>query len=129
MSRVSLGFVALCFAALSFAACGSTLALTPLNASPRPLSAIDPAAVQMFTSGVPTRPFVEVALLEVQQTGAASLDDSSRVLGKLRVAAARHGCDGVILNDSANSTIGSSRTVHTLVGYRATCIVFAASNP
>lgn len=107
-------------------ACGSTLALTPLNASPRALAPLEPDSVEMFTSSLPNRPYVEVALLEVQQTGAASFDSSSDVLIKLRRVAAKHGCEGVILNGSANSTLGNAQNVQTLVGYRGTCIVFTA---
>lgn len=109
---------------LMASACGTTLHYQPLNTSPRALLEVDPDAVTIFTTSKPKRRFVEVGLIEGQQTGAASFDDSTAVLNKMRREAGRRGCDGLVLLGSDDAVVGNQHLTTTLSGYRATCIVY-----
>lgn len=105
----------------------------PLNSAPHPLKPREPAAVEIFTTGPPTRPFVEVALIEARQAGF----DEAPVFGELRSRAGAIGCEGLVLLRSNDSVVGSivsslpsaegsfiSGYTETLHGYRATCIAW-----
>jgi hypothetical protein len=131
--------------------CGPTINQNRLNAPPRPMTPRQPLAVEMFTTRVPDRPYVEVAMIETQQ-GALSPETPSEIFDILRERAAEMGCDGVVLlgaNDAvvsdsttitnespgvrlpgqiytppsttSSSTTTSTRTLH---GYRGTCIMW-----
>jgi hypothetical protein len=109
--------------------CGTTVQFTPTNPPPRPLTSRPAESVQVFTASRPDQPFVEVGLLEAQQSSALSLDQRPDVMQKMRVEAARMGCDGIILlgaNDQVQGSIDPKYggSVNTLQGYRATCIMF-----
>jgi hypothetical protein len=124
--------------ALGVALLGSACATTvinshSLNPAPHPLKAREAAAVEVFTTGPPTRPFVEVALIEARQAGF----DEAPVFGELRSRAGVIGCEGLVLLGSNDSVVGSivstlpsaegsfiSGYTETLHGYRATCIVW-----
>jgi len=112
----------------SLLGCGTSIEYMPLNAPPRPMSARPIDTVEVFTTQRPSRPFVEVGMLEARQASAYSVDSSSKVLRELVNAAARRGCDAVVLMGSSDSVVGSSNqyggSVKTLHGYRATCVVY-----
>ncbi len=114
--------------ALVLVGCGTTVRVTPTNTPPTPLRAKRADEVPVFSAATPSRPFVEVALLEAQQESAYSTDDQTAVIAELRKRAGTYGCDALIMNGSADTVVGSSSngngTVSTLKGYRATCIVW-----
>jgi hypothetical protein len=110
------------------AACGTTTSFTPTNTPPRPMSARAPETVEVFTSGQPDRPYVEVGMLEAQQSSEFSSDNMSEIVSALRTEAAKKGCDGLIVTGSndavtGNVTDGDGYTT-TLKGYRGACIMF-----
>ena len=88
-------------------------------------------SVEIFTTGAPTRPYVETALIEARQGG-----DEGAVFTDLRARAGALGCDGLVLLGSSDSVegltlgFGSNETnqitgyTETLHGYRATCIAW-----
>ncbi len=108
------------------AACGTTISAVPTNHPVRPMTPRDPMSVEVVTTGVPPRPFVEVAYLEAQQQSEYSLDAAPEVMTKMRERAAALGCDALILGGANDAVVGSSTngTGHTstLRGYRGTCI-------
>jgi len=108
--------------------CGTSIEYTPLNAPPRPMAARPVGSVEIFTTQAPSRPFVEVGLLEARQASAYSVDSTSQVMRELVNAAARRGCDAVVVMGSSDSVVGSSNqvggSVKTLHGYRATCVLY-----
>jgi hypothetical protein len=48
-------------------ACGINAEFIPLNSPPRALTPRAPDQVEMFSAAMPSRPFVEVGTIEVQQ--------------------------------------------------------------
>lgn len=100
----------------------------PLNAAPHAMAPRPPEKVAMFQTVLPDRPYVEVANIEVQ-----SASDAASVMDRLRQEAGEHGCEGLILIGTKDSTtITANRNMVTSTqntGFRATCIVFKDSPP
>jgi hypothetical protein len=106
-----------------------------LNASPRPLHEREPGSVTVFTTGAPSRPFVEVALIESRREWGTA-PSAQEIFQRMRVAAAKAGCDGLVLLGEANVVSGliwpvigsqgpeTNGSIETLEGYRAACIVW-----
>jgi hypothetical protein len=123
-----------CLAALLLAAgCGTSIQATAINPSPYPLAARPPMSVELFTSGPPARPYVDVALLEAEATSSLSTDRTPEMLSALRARGAQLGCDGIVLGgmSSRDPSLGDAET--WLVehprgrnGVYATCIVYTA---
>jgi hypothetical protein len=97
---------------------------TPPHAMrPRPAS-----QVEVFQTGIPSRPYVEVGYLEVQ----AQTNDPEFLIDQLREEAGERGCEGIVFianNDSTSThaTItGTGAAVRTTKnkGYRAVCIAY-----
>jgi hypothetical protein len=126
--------------------CGTSIGVTPLNTSPRPLQARAPGDVEVFTTSAPPYSYVDVAYLEAEQSSEMSSDDMPEFIAKLRVRAAEIGCDGLILGGQTNrETVSWSDVTHdvadalskkpletpenygqpvNLRGLTATCIVY-----
>jgi hypothetical protein len=113
---------------LLLTACGTRVDFIPTNAPPRPLQPRPAAAVEVYTSQQPARPYVELGLVEARQESTLSLDDSAAVVAELREEAGEIGCEGIIVlgaNDSVAGQISNgSGLVQTLKGYRATCFQY-----
>jgi hypothetical protein len=114
---------------LVVAACGTSISAVRTNRPIRAMVSRDPMAVEMFTSGNPQRPYVEVAYIEAQQESDVSLDAAPDVMNKMRESAGQLGCDALIVggpNDAVvGSTFGGTGHSKTLRGYRGTCIQWA----
>jgi hypothetical protein len=126
---------------VAVAGCGTTINYVPLNNSPRPMAPRPPQSVEMFTTGRPDRPFVEVAAIEAQQQP-NSIDTVDVIYAKMRDTAARVGCDGLVIVSASDTPVTSMQTYtiggapgmapttgmmfnsRTLKGYRAACIMF-----
>ncbi|HET6613297.1 MAG TPA: hypothetical protein VFG83_14970 [Kofleriaceae bacterium] len=120
---------ALILATGALCACGGTTThFTQTNLSPVPMHARDPASVQVFMASRPQRPFVEVGIVEAQQSSRYSRDDMRRVVWALREEAARRGCDGLIIVGNNNAVVGGTYKGYggtsTLKGYRGACIMY-----
>ena len=105
--------------------CGTTIQTTAINPAPRPLAARSPDTVELFTTGAPPRPHVDVALLEAEQDSSYSLDDTAAMLAKLRERGAAMGCDALVfhgLSSYSEELIGDQ--VQSRKGVYATCIVY-----
>jgi hypothetical protein len=111
---------------LFVAACGTTITAIPTNRPLRAMTPRDPMSVEMFTSGLPPRPYVEVAYLEAQQESDMSFDRAPTVMTKMREEAAKIGCDGLIIGGANDAVVGSTfrgnGSTTTLRGYRGTCV-------
>jgi hypothetical protein len=112
---------------LSIAAvgCGTFVTYTPLNRTPRPLAPRPAASVELFSSAAPSRPHVDVALLEVEQN---DRQGNAVMVQTLRERAGTMGCDAVFIvgtreRDGSRYDLG----FRTLT---ATCIVYTdGANP
>lgn len=87
----------------------------------------------MFTTGRPTRPFVDVAFLEAEQRSGYSGHDTPEMLAILRDRGAKMGCDAVVLGGlSARSTgdtgveVLLSDNAPDRKGIYATCIMYTS---
>lgn len=124
-------------AALLFtAACGASVTRTDLNAPPRPMAARHPATVELFTSGAPMRPHVDVAVLEAEESSSFSRADTRDLIVALRDRAASMGCDGVVISGATSRDPGVNDKESWLVeqprgrkGLFATCIVYSDAPP
>jgi hypothetical protein len=119
---------------LVVSSCGTFVTETYLNGSPATVVPRSPQSVQIYTSGPPSRPHTDVALLEVEQTRGLNEQGRPLMLDRLRTRAAQLGCDAVVVGgirerDGAQPGSGfdlldpGSTTLH------ATCIMFADSKP
>ncbi len=121
-----------CILVSSMSACGTKVSFTPTNIPPHPMTARPIQSVQVFTTAVPNQPYVEVGVIEARQASAYSSGGQTKILNAMRTQAAQYGCDGLVINGTANSVEGSGSTsngsgsssVRTLKGFRGTCIVF-----
>jgi hypothetical protein len=109
---------------LLLSACGPWVSATALNPSPRMLSSRSAKSVDVYSSGPPARPHVDVALLEVGK-GDDGSSGTSEMIERLRQKAADMGCDGVVVGGMTTRTADvhvpfdfGDRTIH------ATCIVY-----
>lgn len=114
--------------------CGTFVESTPLNAPPRPMIPREPESVEVYSSSAPTRPHVDVALLEVTQTDSFNEQSAALMLRRLREKAGEMGCDAVFISgrserdgeplDSDFALLDpGSRSLH------ATCMVYTGAVP
>jgi len=112
---------------MTIAACGSSIRATEINSAPRPLAARTPESVEVFTSGAPMRPHMDLAYYEAQQASEFSSDDTREFIVKIRAAAAQRGCDGVVvggITHETTRTIFDEHQARSNKGMTATCIVY-----
>ena len=108
--------------------CGTTMMITKLNNSPRPLEQRTPESVDIFVTGKPEKPYIEISLITSQQASEFSIDDTPQIIQKMRLEAAKQGCDALIISGQNDATEGSTRggtgSVTTLKGFHGACIVY-----
>jgi hypothetical protein len=110
--------------------CGGTfVTMTPVNLPPHPMVPRSPESVEIFTSGPPAAPHVDVALLEVEQTHSYNEQGTDLMIRRLREVAAAHGCDAVSLGGVSEHAGAPKGTALALVDRdattrQATCIVY-----
>jgi len=117
---------------LLVAACGTTVQWVPTNASPRPLAPRHPSTVEVWTTGVPDRPYTEVGIITARQSSEMSLDEMPEIINELRTEAARIGCDAVAIQGKNDKVVGhgssargtGSSYTSTLEGYWGACLVY-----
>jgi hypothetical protein len=117
----------LCLFLLCGAACGTELNYIETARPPRNLFVRGPEQVEVFMTSKPTRPFVELGMIESQQES-LSLDDAQAVVAKMREFAGECGCDALVIfagNDTTKTSGGKDFTSsRTLKGYRGACLVY-----
>jgi hypothetical protein len=86
----------------------------PTNAPPRPMKPRPAAEVEVFPTGLPSRPYVEVARLEID----AQTNDPEMLIDQLRQEAGERGCEGVVFAGSSGSAPKKKG------GFHALCIVY-----
>jgi len=122
--------------ALALAACGTTIRETVINPSPRQMVSRPPETVELFTSGAPARPHVDVAFLEAEESSSWSTDGTADMLNKLRKRGADRGCDAIVVGGLSSRDPGLNDTETWLVdhpkgrkGIYGTCIVYTEPPP
>jgi hypothetical protein len=98
---------------------------TPTNAPPRTLTERSPAEIEVFMTSPPQRRYSEVGLLERSK---GLLESTDSAMEDLRAAAAKHGCDAIMVQGSESKTFGGmsqgSGVVTTATNMRAVCLVY-----
>jgi hypothetical protein len=110
--------------------CGTALGFIPTHSPPHELNIHRADQVELFMAARPTRPYVEVGMIESQQEQ-YSQDTSAEVLEKMREFAGQRGCDGLVIFTSNDAELGPQQVggaSRQLVGYRGSCIVYTAPN-
>ena len=111
-----------CMAMLVLAGCGIGVKQTWLNEPPRAMVPRPIESVEVFASGPPTAPHVDVALIEAgeQEFATTNLD---QLIHALRKRAAQLGCDAICIGGAATRTSAISKK-WTLDGQLATCVMY-----
>lgn len=113
----------------AFSGCGTALSYIPTREAPRPLAAHPMLDVDIFVTGKPDRPYVELGIIESQQEQ-ASVDTEQTLMTKMREFAGERGCDGLVIFASNDVTTGGRAAAgRILKGYRGTCIVYTEPTP
>jgi len=108
------------------AACGPKVSVTPLNPSPRPFTPRNPMAVEIYTTGLPQRPYVEVAALS------AKGGNAEEHVPAMRDQAGKMGCDALVFTamprdataTGYNWKTGGVTSTSANSGSTATCVVW-----
>jgi hypothetical protein len=111
------------------AGCGTFVSATNINPSPRPLRARPPGAVEIYSSSPPSRPHVDVALIEVHQTRSLNEQGTGLMIESLRERAGAMGCDAIFLGAMTDHQGAQPGTGWALLDpgatiRQATCIVY-----
>lgn len=95
----------------------------------------DPATVELFTSGPPHRPYVDVALLEAEEESSMSTDGTPEMLTELRKRGAAMGCDAIVIGGISSRDPGLNDGETWLnenpkgrKGIYATCIAYTSAD-
>jgi hypothetical protein len=123
-----------CFAAAALCvtamACGTTTRFAPLNPTAHQLRPKPAAAVEVYSTGLPARPYTEVGLIQGMQESEYSFHDMPEIIAEMRAEAGRIGCDALILNGpNSRSTAGignlpgEGKSV-ALQGFWGTCVAY-----
>ncbi len=122
-------------ALLVAAGCGTSIHHTHLNPSPVVMTPRPAMAVELYTSGAPARPHVDVLLLEAEESSSFSMDKTAEMLGKLRERAGALGCDAIVIGGMSSRDPGLRDKESWLVdspkgrkGIFGTCIVYTADH-
>jgi hypothetical protein len=134
MSRVKAVDCFLVAVVLAVSSCGTFVTETYLNGTPSTASPRSPESVQIYTSGSPSRPHEDVALLEVKQTHGLNQQGRAIMLDRLRARAAQMGCDAVVVGgirerDGAQPGSGFDLLDSGSTTLHATCIRFTDKVP
>lgn len=122
---------------LLLAACGTTTQWVPTNPSPRPMASRPVSTVEVWTTGVPNRPYTEVGLISARQSSDLSTHEMPEIIMELRKEAARIGCDAVMLQGKDDKVVGGgssfrgtgSSSTTTLEGYWGACLMYLDAQP
>jgi hypothetical protein len=126
-----LAAVALSVSSLLAACGGVTTSIVATNLSPRALSPRPAHEVEVFTAGVPTRPFVEVAVIQTRDTGSSGLAPLPSLVGDMRAEAARVGCDALLVYSGNNpiATEAPRPASRVTEGLWGACVVYGDAAP
>jgi hypothetical protein len=106
----------------AFTACGVSVAETPINQPPAPMTARPSTSVELFTSGPPARPHVDVAMLQADPQSGLANDSTDNLISTLRERAGSMGCDGLVVTQVNNQLVKNGGERQTVNG---TCIMWS----
>src|SRR5205823_3133780 len=106
----------LCFLLPLLAGCiyETPVQYTPINHRPHPMPFRAPESVEVLTTVAPSRPHIDVGLLEIEQ---GVQEDTPQMVARLRERAAATGCDAIVvmnLGHSASGIRGSTSSRKTI---------------
>ena len=125
--------IALCLLALAgsapLAGCGTYTSFTPINSPPHEMTRRPASRIQVFSSGPPRRPYVDVAVIEVEQTHSLNEQGEALMIRRIREQAGAIGCDAVVLGGTTDHNGAQPGSGWDLIDpgstkQTATCIVY-----
>ena len=87
------------------AACGTQVSYVPTNPPPQAIYPRTADSVAVFTTGVPDVSYGEIGIMEAHE---GAFDNLQTMIGAMRTEAAAHGCDALIITESADIIEGSA---------------------
>jgi hypothetical protein len=112
------------------AGCGIQTSATMLRSPPRALTARSADSIELFTSGSPQRPHVDLALIEAEQESSGTEGGTAALVTAMREKAGALGCDALVISNALSRT---DTLANALTGYNhdrqalfGTCIVYAS---
>lgn len=110
------------------AGCGISTSATFLRPPPRTLLPRSGDSVEVFGAGPPSRPHIDLALIEAEQESSNTFGDTPELIAQLRQKAGELGCDALVLTDlyarvDSLSTLVTGNT-YDRKGISGTCIVY-----
>jgi hypothetical protein len=96
---------------------------TPLNPAPRALKPKPVGSVEIHSSGAPTRPHVDVGLIE----GHGAFTDIEPIVRDMQTRAAQAGCDALVIGPVAYEVSGSDGSTFSTKRLHGTCVVYTDS--
>jgi hypothetical protein len=111
------------------AGCGTYASFTEINSPPHEMSSRPPSRIQVFSSGPPSRPYVDVAVIRVEQTHSLNEQSAELMIRRIREQAGAIGCDAVVLGGITDHNGAQPGTALYLLDpgstkQTATCIVY-----
>lgn len=109
--------------------CGTFVDFTPINDPPHALSPRRSSSVEVLSSGPPSRPHTDVAVLEAEQTHSFNEQGTGLMIERLRAQAAAIGCDAIVLGGATDHQGAQPGSGWDLLDpgstkRQATCIVY-----
>jgi hypothetical protein len=123
--KLSVRFASGLVGCAALTACGTDVQYMPLNAAPHEMAARDPSSVELFTTGKPTKPYVEVGRIRSELASVASNSNADDLLQALRVEGGKRGCDAVIVAGTDKMASANAMGAYEgTLGYTGVCIVY-----
>jgi hypothetical protein len=116
--------VLLLVATLLPACVATSVNYSPLNPSPHALAPRPVSSVEVFASGPPDRPHVDVGMITVEE-GDVGESSPQELLALLRQNAANQGCDALVVSPpSSRSDADFLAYTHSRRVFSGTCVVY-----
>ncbi|HWA78475.1 MAG TPA: hypothetical protein VG937_39335 [Polyangiaceae bacterium] len=101
-----------------------------LRSPPRALPPRPADSIEIFTSGPPDRPHIDLALIEAEQQSSGTEGGTAALVAALRAKAGELGCDALVIGSALSRT---DTLANALTGYEhdrealfGTCVVYTS---
>ena len=129
MSGMTRSMLAVATGISLIAGCGTTTRFAKINPAPRPMVPRPLSSVQVFAASMPTRPYVEVGIVQGRRSSEYSSHGMPQIINEMKRKAARLGCDALVVKGPHSAVqsdlIGvllDTHTLSTLEGFWGVCV-------
>ena len=114
--------VSLAIALLFLGGCGTQISYVATNPPPQDLTPTVAESVEVYTTGVPAQSYVEIGIMEARE---GVFDDMPSMIAAMREEAAAHGCDALVITESAEVVeTNYEGNVDTRRQFHGACVVY-----